>query len=64
VQQNDRPLGRERSEDERREGRSIVGREDLAPRAGEIQARLLNRAVNGKRIHGDRAEEEAERKGE
>ena len=61
VQQDDRPLRRERPEDECREGRSVVGCEDLAPRAGERQTRLLNRAINGQRIHGDRTEEETEK---
>ena len=60
VQEDDRPLRRERPEDERREGGSVVGGEDLAPRAGKGEALLLDRAIDRQGIHGDRAEEEEE----
>jgi hypothetical protein len=60
VQEDDGPLRREWSEDERRERRSVVGRENLPPSARERQMSLLNRAVEGQGIHGDRAEEKEE----
>ena len=64
VQKNDGPLRREGPEDERGEGRPVVRREDLPPRAGKGEALLLDRAVHGKGVDGDGAEEKEEGEGD
>src|SRR5450759_4692533 len=64
VEEDDGPLRRERSEDERRKGGSVVRGKDLPPRARKEKAFLLNRPVDGEWIDGERAEEKGDEEGE
>ena len=62
VEEDDGALGRERPEHPDGQPRAVVGREDLAVRAGDREPLLHDGAVRGERIDGERAEEEEEEK--